>query len=138
GTLSNRLSSPHNIGVDNQGRYFYTTLIGEGSVEKYDAMTYQKLGSLFAVSSPAHVIITPDGTKGYITNYNVNGSERFIKSFRTSEMTVLNTISDITMNATHGGRITSDGEFLVTVSELGEYIQITNTQNDSLEQTVPV
>ncbi|MCI0448788.1 MAG: beta-propeller fold lactonase family protein [Chlorobi bacterium] len=138
GTLVNTPASPHNVAVDNQGRYFYTTLIREGSVEKYDEFTYEKLGSLHAVTSPAHVIITPDGTKGYITNYNINGTERFIKSFITADMTVLNTIADITMNATHGGRITSNGEYLITVSELGEYIQIIRTADDALEQTIPV
>ena len=138
GTLVNIPASPHNAAVDNQGRYFYTTLIREGSIEKFDAVTYEKLGILHAVTSPAHVIITPDGTKGYITNYNINGTERFIKSFRTADMTELNTISDITMNATHGGRITSNGEYLITVSELVEHIQIIRTSDDAVEQTIPV
>ncbi|MEO8514790.1 MAG: beta-propeller fold lactonase family protein [Ignavibacteria bacterium] len=138
GESVNTIAAPHNVAVDSQGYYFYVTLISEGFIEKYDAMTYSKLGRLYAVSSPGHVIISPDGGKGYVTNYNVNGSERFIKSFRTSDMTVLNTISDITMNATHGGRITKDGNRLITVSELGEYIQVINTINDEIIQTIPV
>lgn len=138
GESVNTIAAPHNVAVDNQGSYFYVTLIAEGFIEKYDAMNYSKLGRLYAVSAPGHVIISPDGTKGYVTNYNVNGSERFIKSFRTSDMTVLNTISDITMNATHGGRITSNGNYLITTSELGEYIQIINTLTDEVEQTIPV
>lgn len=138
GETSNTLAAPHNVVVDNHGRYFYVTLISEGFIEKFDAMTYEKAGRLYAVSSPAHVIISPDGAKGYVTNYNVNGSERYIKSFRTSDMTILNTIADITMNATHGGRITSDGQYLITVSELGEYIQIIRTSDDQVEVTIPV
>lgn len=138
GESVNTLAAPHNVAVDNQGRYFYVTLIAEGYIEKFDAMSYSKLGRLYAVSAPGHVIISPDGTKGYVTNYNVNGSERFIKSFNTSDMTVLNTISDVTMNGTHGGRITSNGEYLITVAELGEYIQIINTASDEIEQTIPV
>jgi YVTN family beta-propeller protein len=138
GTLSNRLASPHNVAVDNHGRYLYTTLISEGTVEKFDAMTYEKLAGINIVTSPGHVIITPDGTKGYVTNYNINGTERYIRSFDTHDMTVLNTIPDITMNATHGGKITSDGLYLITVSELGEYIQIIRTSDDIVEQTIPV
>ncbi len=138
GESVNTIAAPHNVAVDNQGRYFYVTLIAEGFIEKYDAMNYTKLGRLYAVSAPGHVIISPDGTKGYVTNYNVNGSERFIKSFNTSDMTVLNTISDVTMNGTHGGRFTSNGEYLITVAELGEYIQIIRTLDDQIEQTIPV
>jgi YVTN family beta-propeller protein len=132
------LASPHNVAVDDNGRYFYVTLIAEGFVEKFDAMTYEKLGRLQIVTAPGHVIITPDGTKGYVTNYNVNGTERFVRSFSTADMTVMNTITDITMNATHGGRITSDGMYLITVSELGEYIQIIRTSDDQVEQIIPV
>jgi len=131
-------AAPHNVAVDNQGKYFYVTLISEGFVEKFDARTYDKLGRLYAVTSPGHVIIMPDGLKGYITNYSLNFSERFIKSFNTQTMQVISTISDITMYATHGGRITSDGKYLITVSELGEYIQIIRTSDDFVEQTIPV
>ncbi len=138
GEAVNNIAAPHNVAVDNQGRYFYVTLIAEGFIEKYDAVNYSKLGRLYAVSAPGHVIISPEGTKGYVTNYNVNGSERFIKSFRTSDMTIINTISDVTMNGTHGGRITSSGEYLLTVAELGEYIQIINTANDEIVQTIPI
>lgn len=138
GESENTLSAPHNVAVDNQGKYFYVTLINDGFVEKFDAMTYQKLNRLYIVSAPGHVIITPDGSKGYVTNYNINGAERYIRSFNTADMTIINTISDVTMNATHGGRITTDGNLLITTSELGEYIQIINTHTDAVEQTIPV
>ncbi len=138
GESASSLASPHNVAVDNDGRFFYVTLIAEGFIEKFDAMTYEKLGRLQIVTAPGHVIISPDGAIGYVTNYNVNGTERFVRSFRTSDMTVLNTISDITMNATHGGRITSDGNYLITVSELGEYIQVIRTSDDQVEQSIPI
>ncbi|HEY3250130.1 MAG TPA: beta-propeller fold lactonase family protein [Ignavibacteria bacterium] len=138
GNTVNTLAAPHNVAVDNQGRYFYITLIAEGYVEKYDAFTYEKAGRVHLVNSPGHVIISPDGTKGYVTNYSLNSSERFLKSFNTATMTELNTIFDITMNATHGGRVTSNGQYLITVGELGEFIQITRTSDDVVEQTIPV
>lgn len=138
GNAVNTLAAPHNVMVDYQGNYFYVTLISEGYVEKFDAHTYEKLGRSNFVSSPGHVIITPDGTKGYVTNYSLNGTERFVKSFNTQNMTVINTIGDITMNATHGGRITSNGNYLLVVSTLGEYVQIIRTSDDQLESTIPV
>lgn len=138
GNTVNTLAAPHNVAVDNQGRYFYVTLISEGYVEKFDAFTYEKAGRVHLVNSPGHVMITPDGTKGYVTNYSLTSSERFIRSFSTATMTEINTISDITMNATHGGRITSDGQYLVTVSELAEFIQVIRTSDDVIENTIPV
>src|SRR3990172_5864956 len=68
GETSGTLAAPHNVAVDNQGNYFYVTLISEGFVEKYNAHTYEKLGRLYAVTSPGHVIIMQDGLKGYVTN----------------------------------------------------------------------
>jgi YVTN family beta-propeller protein len=138
GETTGLLAAPHNVMVDNQGSYFYVTLISEGFVEKYNARTYEKAGRMYSVTSPGHVIITPNGLKGYVTNYSLNFSERYIKSFNTQTMQVINTISDITMYATHGGRITRDGKYLITVSELGEFIQIIRTSDDYLEQTIPV
>ncbi len=138
GSGGNLLASPHNVEVDKQGKYFYVTLILEGYVEKFDAQTYRKLGRVYIGSSPGHVVIIADGSKGYATNYDLNGQERFIKSFDAQTMTVLNTISDITMNATHGAKFTHNGNYLVTVSQNAEYIQIIRTSDDQVEETIPV
>src|SRR3990172_6348825 len=130
---------PHKAFITNQASDFVAVVNTDNYfVTKYDAYSYEKLGRLYAVTSPGHVIIMQDGLKGYVTNYSLSFSERFIKSFNTQTMTVINTISDITMNATHGGRITNDGQYLIIVSELGEFIQIIRTSDDYVEQTIPV
>jgi YVTN family beta-propeller protein len=138
GTGVNVLAAPHNVMVDAQGKYFYVTLIREGTVEKYDAITYGKLGTLSGIINPGHVIIMPNCIKGYVTEYDLNGLERAVKSFDAQTMTQINTISDITMSGSHGGRVTHDGKYLITVAELSEYVHITSTQNDSLESSIPV
>jgi YVTN family beta-propeller protein len=138
GRGGNQLSSPHNVEVDKQGKYFYVTLILDGYVEKFDAHDYRKLGRVYIGSSPGHVVITADGSKGYVTNYDLNGTEKFIKSFNTAAMTVIDTISDITFNAAHGEKLTHDGNFLVTVSQNAEYVQIIRTSDDQIEETIPV
>lgn len=138
GTGGNTLAAPHHVEVDRQGNYFYTILISTGYVEKFDAKTYQKISSMPIVSKPGHIVITPDGLRGYVTNFDVSGLERFIKCFDTQNMTVIDTISDITMNATHGARITNDGEYVLTVSQVGEFIQIIRTSDNEIEETIPV
>jgi len=132
------LASPHNVFVDRQGRFFYVTLIRTGYVEKFDAVTYEKLGGRYFCSSPGHVVVTNDGSRGYVTNYDLTGSERFIVCFETQNMNVVETISDVTMNATHGTKLTHDGSRLITVASIGEYIQIINTSDNSVEETIPI
>lgn len=138
GSGGNQLAAPHNVEVDKQGRYFYTTLIREGYIEKFDAHTYEKLGRVHIGSSPGHVVISADGSKGYATNYDLNGLERFVKVFDTQSMTVTDTISDVTMNATHGEKLTHNGNYLVAISQTGEYIEIIRTSDNQVDETVPV
>lgn len=138
GSGGNTPAAPHNVEVDKQNRYFYTTLINEKYLEKFDAVTYEKVGRLYIGMGPAHVVITSDGTTGYVTNYDLSGMERFVKCFDTQTMTETATISDITMNATHGARLTRNGEYLLTVSLIGEYIQIIRTADNTVEETIPV
>jgi YVTN family beta-propeller protein len=133
-----QLAAPHNVFVDYQNKYFYVTLIAGHIVDKYDATTYEKIGSINFVYSPAHVIINHAGTKGFVTDYDLRQVERQVKSFDPATMTEMNTISDITMNATHGEKITQDDRFLVTVAYLGEYAYVINAAKDSIETMLPV
>jgi len=138
GGRDNILDAPHNVEVDKQGNYFYVTLITEGYIEKFNASTYEKAGRFQITTSPGHVVITADGTKGYVTSYDLFGNERSVKCFDTRNMTVISSISDVTMNATHGEKLTHDGNYLVTVSQIGEYVQIIRTSDNEIDETVPV
>ncbi|MEK7249699.1 MAG: hypothetical protein AAB209_04670, partial [Bacteroidota bacterium] len=61
--------SPHNVQVDDQGRYYYVTLIRSNKLKKYDAVPNQLLGEAVVGSSPAHAVVTADGSKAYVTNF---------------------------------------------------------------------
>ncbi|MBM2840983.1 MAG: Planctomycete cytochrome, partial [Bacteroidetes bacterium] len=51
--------SPHNVQVDDQGLYYYVTLIRGKKLRKYDAATNELLGEVPVGVLPAHVVITP-------------------------------------------------------------------------------
>lgn len=139
GSRANMLDVPHHVTVDNQGRYFYPALIVEGTIEKYDAWTYEKLGSLYLGTSPAEIFLMNDGNKGYVTNWDASPSGvREVFLVNTQNMTVTDTISDARMWATHGGRVTHDDQYFIAISQLSEYITIIRTIDNEIDQQIPI
>jgi YVTN family beta-propeller protein len=137
---STSLAAPHVVIVDDQGINFYVSLIREGFIEKFNAMTYEKTGRLNAGIQPAHIVITGDGRYGYFSNFDVSASnpEKYIKKFDTQSMTVIDTISEFRMKAPHGLRLTHDGNLLIAATEVSEYIYIIRTSDDFIEDIIPV
>lgn len=139
GTRPNLLDVPHHVTVDNQGRYFYPAMIEEGTIEKYDAWTYEKLGRLVLPGKPAEIFLLNDGTKGYVTNWDAGVSGfRGVFLVDAQNMTLLQTIGDARMYATHGGRVTHDDKYFIAVSQLSEYVTIIRTSDNEIEDQIPV
>lgn len=137
------VDAPHVIIADNQGRYFYVSLIAENYIEKYDAVTYERLGRMFAGSSPAHIVISNDGTYGYYSNFDATANpEKWIKRFDTQTMSVTDTIIDGNRPAgmwqPHGLRLSHNNEFLAAATEKGEFLYIISTATDEIILAVPV
>ncbi len=128
--------APHNVQVDDQGQFYYVSLIRGNKLKKYNAATNQFLGEVTVGTSPAHVVITADGSKAYITNFDQAVGRVFVVN--TSLMTISRVISSPTMKATHGARLSHDGKYLYAGSNGTDLIHVINTQNDSLVTTVAV
>jgi len=127
--------APHIVTVDNQGNYFYVSLISEGYMEKYDARTYQQAGRVLIGSSPAHIVLTSDGSKGYITDFTTAGS---IKVFDTQSMTVINSITESRMNRPHGLRLSHDGTLLFSATQISEFLYVINAATEQIENVIQV
>ncbi len=128
--------SPHNVQVDDLGQYYYVTLIRGNKLKKYDAATNQLLGEVTVGTSPAHVVITADGSKAYVTNFDQAVGR--VYAVNTSSMTITRIISSPTMKGTHGARLSHDGKYLFIGSNGTDLIHVVNTQNDSIVTTIPV
>lgn len=129
--------SPHNVQIDDLGRYYYVTLVRGNKMLKFDARTNEQLGEVAVGVSPAHVVITPDGSKAYVTNFNVSVGQVF--DVNTSTMTVSQTIAvPNLMKATHGARLSHDGRYLYIGNNGTDLISIIQTSNDSVVAHVPV
>ena len=138
GGRADRLDAPHVIITDNQGRYFYVSLISEGYVEKYDAMTYELKGRMFAGLSPAHIVISDDGTKGYVTNFDATLTEKSIRVFDTQTMTITDIITEFRMTEPHGMRLTHNVTLLLMATERSEFLYIIRTSDNQITDVIPV
>ncbi|MBN8586579.1 MAG: beta-propeller fold lactonase family protein [Ignavibacteria bacterium] len=132
------LDAPHVITVDNQGRYFYVSLIAEGYIEKYDAMTYERVGRMFAGNSPAHIILSNDGTRGWYTNFDATLAQKEMKEFDTQSMTVTRVIDEFRMTKPHGLRLTHNEEYVLMATEGSEFLYLIQASTGQIIDTYPV
>ncbi|MCI0708230.1 MAG: YncE family protein [Ignavibacteriae bacterium] len=106
--------SPHNVTVDRQGNFYYVNLIAGNEIWKFDARTNEHVGtlSLGAQRSPAQIALSPDGTVGYVTNYDLTKTNRSVQKFSALSMQLESEIFDQRMIAPHGitRRPTTDTE----------------------------
>jgi len=132
------LQTPHNVQIDDQGRYYYVTLISSGKLKKYDASNHNLVGSVDVGLSPAHVVITQDGSKAYVTNFS-SSVGRFY-NVNTATMTVDNvvTVPGLLMLGTHGARLSHDDRYLYIGANSSDNVSVFDTSNDSLVARVRV
>jgi len=127
GSLDNRTTppeAPHNLAVDPQLQSYYVNMIVSNEILKYRARDNVLLGklNLGEKASPAQIALSRDGTTGYVTNFDITGTNRSIQVFNTQTMEVTRRISDQRMIAPHG----------ITRSRSGETLWIACQQSDNI------
>jgi DNA-binding beta-propeller fold protein YncE len=135
-SLPGTLKVPHYITASPDNKYFYVSLIQAGYVEKYDVNTYTKIGEMAAGQSPAHIIISPDGQTGYITNFSSSNVGSGVTRFNTQNMTVTGTYTDQKITGTHGMALSRDGKYLYVAANIGEYLYKIRTDSFSEPDSV--
>lgn len=143
GSLSNLVSppeAPHNVVVDPQKDFFYVNLIVGNEIWKYRVSDDGFEGKLALGDrrAPAQIAITPDGSKGYVSNFDLTGTHRGVQVFNAQTMDLLGEIRDQRMIATHGVQLTHDGNWLWTANELSDNLTIIRTDDDSIVAFVKV
>ncbi|MBI4535073.1 MAG: beta-propeller fold lactonase family protein [Ignavibacteriae bacterium] len=130
--------APHNVQIDDQGKYYYVTMITTGRLKKYDASTNELLGEVSAGVNPAHAVLTADGSKAYVTNFNNSVGQ--VYKISTSTMTVdrVIVVPGLLMLGTHGARLSHDGKYLYVGANSSDNVSIFDTSNDSLVAQVRV
>ncbi|MFQ5628667.1 MAG: beta-propeller fold lactonase family protein, partial [bacterium] len=120
------LDVPHNIWVDNQNQFWYTTLISTGELWKFDVATDSFQGKVNAGRSPANVVTSPDGQIVYVTNFDAfNGN--FVQVINTATM---QKIEELQVGfAPHGINFSHDGQFIYITNYFSDSISIIRADN---------
>ncbi|MBL7128315.1 MAG: hypothetical protein ISS16_04945 [Ignavibacteria bacterium] len=136
---SSQNDAPYCVTIDHLKKYFYVSLIQEGYIEKYNMLSNTRVARMPAGNNPAQIVISPDNFYGYISNYeNGLNTERSIRKFQTSMMTVLDTITDQLLNAPNGMALSNDGQFLYVASQQGEYLFKIETNSFKIILKIPI
>lgn len=122
------LDVPHNIFVDKQNQFGYVSLITTGELWKFDVATDTFQGKIGAGRSPANVVVSPDGTKAYVTNWDVISDGRTVQVIDTATMTVVKQL-EVGL-APHGINFSHDGQFIYITNYLSDSISILRSTND--------
>ncbi|MDZ7345121.1 MAG: YncE family protein, partial [candidate division KSB1 bacterium] len=122
------LDVPHNICVDKQNQFWYVSLITTGEVWKFDVATDTFQGKARAGRSPANVVVSPDGTKAYVTNWDVLNDGRAVQVIDTATMTVIKQL-EVGL-APHGINFSHDGQFIYITNYLSDSISILRSTDD--------
>jgi YVTN family beta-propeller protein len=136
--MSQPPKAPHNVQIDDDGRYYYVTLISGNTLKKYDAVTNQLLGEVGVGTSPAHVVITHSGATAYVTNFDATVGR--VYKVNTATMTVANVISmpGVFMLKTHGARFSHDEKYLYVTANSSDNVTVIQTSNDSIVTQIRV
>jgi YVTN family beta-propeller protein len=127
---------PHNILLSPDKHYLYVNTIKGGTVEKYDAQTFTKIGSVQVGSSPAQIAVTADGSTLYVSNFDVTLSQRFINKVDAATMTST-PIPDVGA-APHGVTLGKGEHFLYTANALGDNISEVDLATFDVVRRIPM
>lgn len=125
--------APHFVAANQQ--FWYVSLIGGGEVWKFDAQTDSLVGTVAVPGSPALLALTPDGSKLYVSQFTVAGTNN-VTVVNTAGMTVTQSIHVWTMP--HGIRMNHSGTLLYVANMMSDNISVIDVATDSVLQTVQV
>jgi YVTN family beta-propeller protein len=129
--------APHNITLSPDHRALYVNLIAAGAVEKYDAVTLEKLGSVNVGSSPAQIAVTSDGSTLYVSNFDITHVQRFISRVDASTMTVTKDIETGGF-APHGVTLSRDEALLFTANAGSDDISVIDAASGDVTAIIPI
>ncbi len=129
--------APHNIVLSPDGKYFYVNLIAGGSVEKYNARTFEKLGTVKVGLSPAQIVVTDDGSMLYVSNFDLTFQQRFVNRINAETMSG-NEVIEVAGYAPHGVTLSRDEKFLYTMNAGSDDISKIDLATLDVVERIPV
>jgi YVTN family beta-propeller protein len=89
-------------------------------------------------AAPAQVVISKDGATGYVSNFDLTGTNRSVQVFDTRTMQAIRRITDQRIWASHGVQLTPDGKELWTSNQQSDNMAVIDTETQSVIAMVKV
>jgi YVTN family beta-propeller protein len=134
---TNPPEAPHNIAVSPDGAYFYVNLIATGEVEKFDAVGFTKLATARVGRSPAQIIVSSDGNRLYVSNFDQTFTERFVSVVDTRTMVQV-TALETGGRGPHGIALSRDERTLYTANAGSDDISEIDLENGDVRRIIPI
>lgn len=134
------LEAPHNVAVDEQGIYYYVTMIQSGKLKKFEVAGNRFVAEANVPVAPAHIVLTSDGTKAYVTDFDVSqASVGQVYVVNPATMAVMKVIrGGTTMKSTHAARLSHDEKYLYVASNGRDMLHVISTERDSVVADIPI
>lgn len=124
------LDVPHNLFIDPQKRFLYTSLIGSGEIWKFDIISDTFVGKASAGNASANVVVSPDGSKAYVTNWDItNPNGRAVQVIDTATLTKLQQIN--VGLAPHGISFSHDGKLIYVTNYFSDSVSMLNAADNT-------
>ncbi len=124
-------SVPKSVAILPDQKSFIVAMAGaNGITRKYDVESYQALGEFESNFNPYEIAITPDGSKGYMTDDSYQGNTFAV--FDPVSMKLLKSLSSPLIIQPHGVTISPDGKYAYICGRGSDNILRIDTHTDSV------
>ncbi|MEI8134590.1 MAG: YncE family protein [bacterium] len=128
---------PTSVAVVPGGQYFIVGCSGaNGSIRKYDASNYSLVAEFESTFSPSSIVITPDGSKGYITDEAYSGNR--LLAFDPITMSITRTIQTPLIIDPNYLKCSPDGKYVYVCGHGSDNILRIDTQTDEILKSIPL
>jgi len=124
------IEAPHNVQVGPDGTVWAVS--GSNALVALDPATYELIGTAATGGSPAHVVITPDGRRVYVTN----AGEDTVGVYDAATLEHMATVE--VGDGPHGLRPSGDGEVIVVANTTAGTIDVVQTATNEVSASIPV
>ena len=137
GWAPNELAGPHGVSVSpDRTHYFVSVAHGApyGYLQKYNAATDEREGSVMLGNFPATVQVSPDGFYVYVSNFNFHGDmvPSSVSVVSADQLTEITRIETCVMP--HGSRLTADGKKHYSTCMMDEALVEIDTRTMSISR----
>ncbi|MEX0602877.1 MAG: YncE family protein, partial [Bacteroidota bacterium] len=132
--------SPHNVVFSPDGQHYFVNLIVGNEIWKFRTSDHGVAGTvaLGTRRAPAQIVLTSDGTKAFVSNFDLTAMHQGIQVFDPRTMDAIQEIRDQRIVASHGVQLTHGETELWTANQLSDNLAIVDVNTHAVLAVVKV